>query len=113
MPTIDASGAGDWPRRRCCNRLVCGSPERPDLFDARHPGTGAASGERTKAVNMTLEAQAPARNVQPHATSGRRSAFEKLRAFSRLNPRLAPPLARTMLRPRSGEDAAAFAQWAD
>ncbi|HZZ90370.1 MAG TPA: class I SAM-dependent methyltransferase [Caulobacteraceae bacterium] len=62
---------------------------------------------------MTLEAQAPARNVQPHATSGRRSAFEKLRSFSRLNPRLAPPLARTMLRRRTGKDAADFAAWAD
>jgi hypothetical protein len=62
---------------------------------------------------MTLELQAQARNVQPHATSGRRSAFEKLRAFSGLNPRLAPRLAATMLRPRSDADAAAFAAWAD
>jgi predicted O-methyltransferase YrrM len=62
---------------------------------------------------MTLEAQAPARNVQPHATSGRRSAFEKLRSFSGLNPRLAPRLASTMLKRRSGADAAAFAAWAE
>jgi hypothetical protein len=61
---------------------------------------------------MTLEAQALARDVQPHATSGQRSAFDKLRSFSGLNPRLATPLARTMLRRRTGEDAAAFADWA-
>jgi hypothetical protein len=58
---------------------------------------------------MTLEAQAPARNVQPHATSGQRSAFDKLRSLSRLNPRLASPLARTMLRRRDGQDSAGFA----
>ena len=61
---------------------------------------------------MTLEAPAPARNVQPHATSGQRSKFDKLRSFAGLNPRLASPLARTMLRRRDGAVAAAFAAYA-
>jgi predicted O-methyltransferase YrrM len=59
---------------------------------------------------MTLEA--PVRDVQPHATSGRRTALEKLRSFSGLNPRLAPYLAHTMLRPRNAATATEFAAYA-
>lgn len=60
---------------------------------------------------MTLEATAQARDVQPHAVSGQRSAFDKLRSLSGLNPRLAPPLARTMLKKRDGSIATAFATY--
>lgn len=62
---------------------------------------------------MSLDVQAPARDLQPHATSGQRSAFDKLRSFAGLNPRLAPHLARTMLRGRdirAGADFAAYAE---
>jgi hypothetical protein len=62
---------------------------------------------------MTLEAQIPVRDVQPHATSGRRSAFDKLRSLSGLNPRLAPHLAQTMLRRRNAATATEFAAYAD
>lgn len=56
---------------------------------------------------------APARDLQPHATSGRRSAFDKLRSFSGLNPRLAPHLAATLLRGRDTRAAAAFDAYAE
>ena len=62
---------------------------------------------------MSLATQAPARDLQPHATSGQRSAFDKLRSFSAINPRLAPHLTRTMLRPRDTQAAADFAAYAD
>jgi predicted O-methyltransferase YrrM len=62
---------------------------------------------------MTLETTAPVRNVQPHATSGQRSTFDKLRSFSGLNPRLAPRLARTMLKKRDASTAQAFAAYVE
>jgi hypothetical protein len=62
---------------------------------------------------MSLAIQAPARDLQPHATSGRRSAFDKLRSFTGLNPRLAPHLAGTMLRGRDVRAGADFAAYAE
>jgi len=62
---------------------------------------------------MTVAAEIRARDLQPHATSGQRSTLDKLRSFSTLNPRLAPPLARTMLRPRDASAVAAFAAHAE
>jgi hypothetical protein len=90
--------------------------EGPDAgsIDGRHPGTGALASTRAKAAkSMSLDVQAPARELQPHATSGRRSAFDKLRSFSGLNPRLAPHLAHTLLRGRdirAGHEFAAYAE---
>lgn len=60
---------------------------------------------------MTLDF-APARDLQPHATSGRRSAFDKLRSLTGLNPRLAPHLAQTLLRGRDTQALAEFTAFA-
>jgi hypothetical protein len=61
---------------------------------------------------MSFDAQAPARDLHPHATTGRRTALEKLRSLSGLNPRLVRHLAQTMLRPRDWTASAAFAAYA-
>jgi hypothetical protein len=60
---------------------------------------------------MSLDAPAPARELQPHATSGQRSAFDKLRSLAGINPRLARHLAQTMVRPRDWTAAAGFAAY--
>jgi hypothetical protein len=62
---------------------------------------------------MSLAIQAPARELQPHATSGRRSGLDKLRSFTALNPRLAPHIAQTMLRGRDAQAGADFAAHAE
>ena len=62
---------------------------------------------------MSLDLQAPARDLQPHATSGQRSTLDKLRSFAGLNPRLAPHLAHTMLRGRDTRAASDFAAYAE
>ncbi len=62
---------------------------------------------------MTLEAEMSTRELQPHATSGQRTTLDKLRSFAGLNPRLAPPLARTILRRRDDGPVAAFLAYAD
>ncbi|MFI4935766.1 MAG: class I SAM-dependent methyltransferase [Caulobacterales bacterium] len=47
---------------------------------------------------MSVETKTATRVLMPHATSGKRTALDKLRSLSSLNPRLVPHLAQTMLR---------------
>jgi len=59
---------------------------------------------------MSVEINISPRVVMPHATAGRTTA-DKLRSFTRINPRLAPRLARTLL--RGGRANAAVAEFRD